>query len=192
MVSPDVRLPGVRWERLFADLEAQLDAAEAAELGSEVADRARRELALVEFADRLRACVGLAVSVGLPPRVGLAGQLLRVGPDWLLLAVDTQRDAVVPLDAVMWVTGLPVQRAGDAGAVEAKLGLGHVLRGLARDRSPVHAWLRDGERFTGTVDRVGADFADIAEHPIDVPRRQAEVRAVRTVRMSALSAVLSV
>ncbi len=57
----------MRWERLFDDLEAQLVADERRDLDAEVADRTRRERALLGLHERLAAVVdGDPLSCGSP------------------------------------------------------------------------------------------------------------------------------
>ncbi|GAA4628783.1 hypothetical protein GCM10023113_34930 [Cellulomonas oligotrophica] len=152
----------VRWELLFADLEAQLAAGAQAEQRWQVAELTRAERAGVHLADRLRAAVGVRVQLdvgdGEPDR--LEGALLDATPTWVLLDVGGARRALVPLDAVRTVTGLPVQVAPPAGAAERRLGLGHALRALARDRVTVAVRTGAGE-VVGRLERVGADHVDL-------------------------------
>ena len=75
------------------------------------------------------------------------------------------------------------------GAVEARLGLAHAVRGIARDRSGVRLLLRDGRSLGGTLDRAGADFVEFASHPAGEARRPAAVREVVVVAYSAIAAV---
>jgi hypothetical protein len=179
----------VRWERLFADLEAQLEAAQRRELDVEVADRTRRELALTTVTDRLRAAVGGRLELTAAGAGSLAGEVERVGTGWLLLDCSPTLTVLVLADAIVSIRGLPGFSAGAADAVAARMGLGIVLRGLAQDRAAVALTLRDGSAPTGTIDRVGADHLDLAEHPVDQPRRNAAVRGNCTVPFTGLATV---
>jgi hypothetical protein len=173
----------VRWENLFADLDAQLEELEAAEQSAEVADRTRREIAQFRLVDRLRPAFGHPVTVHtLGGKV--SGRIAGVGTDWLLVAEDHQRaEALVPLDAITGIVGLGALTAapGSEGKVAAKLTLAYALRGIARDRAPVAVALRDNVMVTGTIDRVGADFFEMAEHGPGEVRRRTEISGVRTV-----------
>jgi hypothetical protein len=103
------------------------------------------------------------------------------------------REVLVPAAAVVSLAGLRAWSGapGSAGQVFARLGLGHALRGIARDRVPVQVWLTDGSVVSGTVDRVGADFLEVTEHGTGEPRRRGDVTGVRTVPFAALALVRS-
>ena len=183
----------MRWTELFDDLEGQLEAAARAELDAEVADRTRRELALIRLVDRVRAAGSSALTLTLAGQATLCGRLADVGPDWLLLDEPARRQAVVPLAAVLSITGAGGRAAapGSEGQVHRRLTLGSVLRGLARDRAPVSLLLTDASVAAGTIDRVGADFLELAEHGPGETRRRADVQGTRLVPFAALSAVRS-
>ena len=182
---------GGRWQALFADLEAQAAAAEHAERAAEVDERTRGELAGLGTIDRLRAADGAAVRLRVSGGRTLSGVVDRVGPDWLLLAEDAGREAVVPLAAVLGVRGLSRFSAvpGTAGAVSSRLGLRSALRGIARDRSPVRLELADGSGLDATLDRVGADFVEVAVHAPGEARRRHDVAEVELVPFAGLVAV---
>jgi hypothetical protein len=182
---------GVRWQELFADLEGQFGAAAQAELDAEVADRSRREVGSVRLVDRLRAALGCALTLQVRGGGRVAGTLAAVGPDWLLVVEPTGPETLVAASAVLSVSGLVAQTAAPnaTGAVEARLRLGYALRGLVRDRATVLVALVDGTTVTGTFDRVGADFAELAEHPPDELRRAGAVRGVRAIALSGLATV---
>jgi hypothetical protein len=184
-------LLAVRWERLFDDLEAQLEAADREELSAEVADRTRREVAMVSLAGRLGSALGGRVELSIEGFGALCGSVRRVGQGWVLLDAGPATDTVVAWPAILAVRGLPasVVPVDARGEVAARLDLGHILRGIARDRSPVVIVMRDGSRLAGTIDRVGADFVDLAEHPADEPRRAESVSGVRTLAVAGVSVV---
>lgn len=183
----------VRWQALFDDLEAQLAAEEAAELRAEVADRTRREGARLRIRDRLEPSLASPVAVAVHGGGIVHGQLLDAGGDWLLLAETGGREVLLPLDAVLGIAGLSARSAapGSEGEVGKRLDLRWALRGLARSRSGVQVVLRDGSTLSGTVDRVGADHLDLAEHAPGEARRAGAVRQVRLVPLGALALVAS-
>ncbi len=168
----------MRWHSLFEDLEAQLEREEIAGLHAEVAERVRAERATVGLADRLLVHLGSQLALTLP-RGTVSGVVTDVAPQWVLLRED-RTPVLVPAAAVVAAHGLARAVAPEPGTVLRRLGLGHALRALARDRAPVtvHA---GRERLTGTIDRVGADHLDLALHPAGEPRRPGAVTSVAAV-----------
>ncbi len=182
-----------RWDALFADLAAQLEAADSAEMLAEVADRTRREVATLRLVDRLRALPDGAPVRLLTAAGGVDGTLLDVGADWVLVSEGWARQALVPLAALLGVSGVRRHSAapGSEGAVGARLTLGYALRGIARERAPVTVLLADGSPRTGTIDRVGADFCELAELAPGELRRPTNVTGVLVIPFAALAVVRS-
>ena len=92
----------MRWEGLFADLEGQLAAEQRRERDDEVAERTRRERALVTLPARLAAAVGAPVRIGLVGGLQVDGDLEDLGEDWVLVRTTTDaHEVLVPLAAVV-------------------------------------------------------------------------------------------
>jgi hypothetical protein len=181
----------MRWDGLFADLEAQAEALEIAERAAEIDERARVEIGRIRLLDRLRPAGGLPVLLRCRGDVAVAGPLRRVGPDWLLVDEGGEREALVVLAAVLGVSGLArLSGVPDSETVvESRLGLRHALRGIARDRSAVRITDQSGTTVDGTIDRLGADHIEIAEHAAGELRRRADVRDVVVLPLAALAVV---
>ncbi|SDJ33419.1 hypothetical protein SAMN05444157_2870 [Frankineae bacterium MT45] len=179
----------IRWDGLFADLEAQADALAAAQRAAEVEDQVRIEVSRLRLIDRLRPSVGATLRIRYPQGVLVGGLLQRVGPDWLLLDEGSGRDALALLAPALSISGLGRSAAvpESESLIESRLGLGHALRGIARDRSAVRVSLVDGSMLDGTVDRVGRDFLELATHAPGELRRHREVRDVLAVPFAALA-----
>jgi hypothetical protein len=174
----------VRWERLFEDLEAQLDAARAQEARVGLVELVRAERASTHLVDRLRASVGLSLCVRVGNLAGeqdatVSGDLLDVGSDWLLIAEREAARALVPLAGVQAVGGLAPYIAPPDGSVAARLGLPHALRALARDRAQVAVWT-PAHTLVGRLDRVGSDHVDVT--PAAGPPWTVPIAALRVVR----------
>lgn len=179
----------MRWDQLFDDLEAQLGAEERRERDSEVADRTRRERASVALLGRFAGSVGTPVGLRLLTGRQLRGHLLDLGEDWLLLRLETGGEVVVPVLAVAGVSGLPARSTATRTA--RRFALGYALRGLSRDRAQVAVTDSGGHVLTGTIDVVGADFFDLAEHALGENRRAENVTGRTTLPFSALLLVES-
>ena len=176
----------MRWDALFADLEAQAEASASAALASEVAERTRAEWAGVRLLDRILSHRDRELTWFLADGEAVTGTAAELGADWALLRAGA-RETLVPLGAVSAVSGLPASApSGGQTGLARRLALPVVLRGLARDRTPVRLYLTGGGVITGTLDRVGADHVDVAVHPSEEPRRRESVLEVRTVVLAAL------
>ena len=178
-----------RWDALFADLESQAVEDTRSQRGAEVDELVRAETAQLPLTARLRAAVGTALTLRCAGALVVTGRLERVGPDWLLVSEGAGREALVVVAAVHTVAGLGRRSAGELSVVESRLGLRHALRGVARDRSAVRLHLRDGTQADGTLDRIGADFIELAAHPAGESRRRGTVREQLVVAAAAVVAV---
>jgi hypothetical protein len=204
----------MRWDRLFADLEARFDEISGAEAAAELADRQRVAFGAVWATQRLAGSLDQPIRVRLAGGASIGGVLRTVGPDWLLLVESPSRECVVALSAVTAVEGLTAATAPEVTGLALRLDLRRALRGLARDRSPVAVgltgWLGGlagtspssaaagigsasigsasigSAEVIGTIDRVGADFVEVAVHAAWEPRRAAAVRSVALVPLDAI------
>jgi hypothetical protein len=186
----------MRWDHLFDDLAGQLEhelSAEEADLHKEE-ERLRlgrlgvreRIVALKRTRDRSLSDVGVVLKNGLRIRLNP----ITVGRDWMAGDLDGSRDAqaVVPFDAIQSIELRDDQVEPSLAADEpqpdlsSRLGLPFLLRDLCRRRVAVRIDTL-GVSVTGTIDRVGRDHVDLAEHDLDTPRRRDAVRGVRLVRL---------
>jgi hypothetical protein len=180
----------MRWQLLFADLSAQFEEASSAGQRADVAARARTEAAAVALADRVRGSLGGQVGLECRGAGWVRGRLADAGADWALLDDERGGELLVALPAVRVVSGLGrLTAVPGEGPVRSRLDLRRALRGLARDRSAVVVVLDDGAVLAGTVDRVGADFVELARHDPDEPRRAPAVREVQVVAIAAIAVV---
>ena len=193
----------MRWESLFDDLEAQLRSDETRELAAEVADRTRRERAQVGLNERFAAAVDRVVVEIRVAGVGLVrGLVTGSGPDWVLLEHRSEpaltvvtvsgggrveRPVLVAIGAIRAVAGLG--GAELTGAVAKGFRIGSALRAVSRDRAVVDVVDIDGSVVTGTIDGVGQDYVEVAEHSADLPRRAENVLAVRAIPFAGIAVV---
>ena len=154
-------------------------------------DVTQQGVALVELGARLCAATGSVLRIGLAGGSVVEGRLLDVGDGWLLARTGTgAREVLVPTAAV--VTLGPLGRESDPGRAARRFALGSALRVLSRDRATVGVSLMGGgPLLVGTIDAVGADHLDLAEHLDGLPRRQENVTAVTTVPFRGLLSVES-
>lgn len=182
----------MRWDHLFDDLESQLEH----ELGAEeidlLAEEERLRLGRLTLRDRIRAITPSTVRLTLTDGTRLLLALGATGRDWIageeIRETGTGPSCVVPIASIAAVFPDPAQStaslAPDAGAASAvgslaaRLGLAFVLRDLCRRRAPLHI-TTPREQLHGTIDRVGRDHVDLAEHDRGVARRDRDVRALR-------------
>jgi hypothetical protein len=174
---------------LFEDLESQAAALDEDDRRSEVAERTRIELGRLSLAQRLHAAIGCHVGLRLLDGQTVSGPAVRWGADWLLVA--GAEEVLVRHRAIVAATGLPARATAvnGIGAVASGLPLRAALRAIARDRSRVTVSMIDGTQATGTPDRVGGDWLDLALHDADQVPRQAEVGMRWTVPLESISAV---
>lgn len=178
----------MRWDDLFADLEARWESAVRGESEAELPEVVRAERASMALGARLAGCAGQLVTARIDAWT-LTGRLGRIGAGWVMLGAPDGKNTVVNTAAIDSLHDLPRVQA-PADPVLSRLSFGHVLRSIAKDRSAVRLALRGGTAaLTGTIDGVGADCVDVAVHDLDQSRRSAHIRGSRTVPFGAVAFV---
>ena len=148
----------MRWDRLFADVEALAQADEHMRFDADVQDRTRAEHAGVDLAARLLTAVGSELAVTTTAGETVRSHVVDACAQWLLMGATGPQE-LIPTAAIAQVVGLPRQ-VSDVGEVTRRLGLGFALRALARDRVRVvvHA---HGVQLAGLLGVVGADYVEV-------------------------------
>lgn len=184
---------GMRWDALFADMEAQLAAGERLDLDAEVAERARADAAAVELADRLRGSLGLSIGIHLASGTMFEGVLSHVGSQSLVLD-EPRHQMLIPQASAVRYSGLSRLAVTEHSTVRQRLGLASSLRALARDRASLTVLIARGPAESvlhGVIDRVGRDFLDLAVTRPGEDRRAANVRQTATIPFAALAGLRS-
>lgn len=193
----------MRWDNLFDDLAGQLEH----ELGAEELDlhseEERLRIGRLSLRDRLIAVHEVPGRSGdYRVRVQLVdGRQFTVlprsiGRDWIMGDIQDESSitsqCIVPLAAIGSLTFDDEHleqslRPGTSAAprLSDRLGLTFILRDLARRRRAVALHASFGV-LHGTIDRVGRDHIDLAEHDVGTPRRQSEVAHQRIVPLERL------
>lgn len=179
----------MRWDALFADLEARWAGESSVELERDIAEATRFEQGAVGLSDRLRAQIGDPLLLMLPGGYSVNVELKAVGPDWLAGA-DGHQGVVVPLSALQSVSGLGRRAQQERSAVRQRLGLSSVLRSMMRDRAVVEIRGSSAEVIVhGLLVGVGSDHLEVARTVSgEVPR----LRGTRGVRVVPFFAVCEV
>lgn len=174
-----------RFDALLAGIEAEAEAADAAALDADIAEVERAARAESRLLDRLRAQHQVSLEV-----VGggmVSGVVAMVGRDVVVVAAEDGDWAIAAwgIAAVVnpaWGADLP------RGASE-RLGLASVARSWARQRDVVRVVRMGAAPLDGTIDAVGADHLDLAEHDPGEPRHPDAVRRQVTIPLGSVSAL---
>ncbi len=193
----------MRWDKLFDDLESQIEhelSAEELDLQAEE-ERLRlgrlalreRILAIRSSGDSFRIIVGSGQWMSVIP--------LTVGRDWFLAQLLSDARVaphyIVPIASLAGFTvldknvasSLPVaSEVNGRESLSARLGISFVLRDLCRRRIAVEITVGEA-RHHGTIDRVGRDHFDLARHDPSEPRRSSAVTDIMVVPLERLSLV---
>lgn len=155
----------MRFERFFEDLEGRFAHHQQEEARAVSEDLTRAEQAQLTLADRLRGAQDHRLTFHLADSLVVSGTVQEVGAEWVALAGEGGgRRAVIPLTAVALLEGLPLRARPAEDSLHSPLGLGSVLREIARDRTMVRLETVGGS-VTGRIAAVGADALDLRPLP---------------------------
>ncbi|MFC0581327.1 hypothetical protein [Micrococcoides hystricis] len=183
----------MRWERLFADLEAQEAGQALRQQESNIAEMSRLLASEGTLQENLLDQVGQRAHVHVAGRAGVQHlEVTGVGKDWFS-GRENGREVLVQNRHLVSVEP-SAESKGNAGRDPRVLTVGFrsTLRELARQRVIVEvSTLVPEVLFTGTIDRVGLDFCVLSQHDPDEFRRARAIRAVQWLALSHITQVSS-
>jgi hypothetical protein len=181
--------PDQPMRRVFEELEAEFEAGLRREAEQEAVAAIRAQMGATTLWQQLARRTGTEVVARAGSRA-IRGILLASYPDFLVLKDQQGGQHLVRGQAAS--LALPPGQAalqpvpGDAAH---RFGLALALRELARRREPVRVELLDGNTVTGTIEAVGSDYLELAEHEVGEARRETAVRARRFAAFAAIAFV---
>src|SRR6266540_770725 len=163
--------PAVR--RLFEELEAEFEASLRREAEQEAVAALRAQAAETLLWEALARRVGTEVVVRTGSRL-YRGTLLASYPDFFVIRGSSRAQHLERLEPLV-----PAPRYRFVLA----------LRELARRREPVRLELADGNVVGGTIELVGNDHLELAEHDLGEARRASAVTGRRLLALAAVAVV---
>lgn len=176
----------MRWNDLFADLEAQLEFGQWQAVEQDAAELTRGMWAELTLMDRLRGALGQSVRVILRDGRVQRLQLHTVGPTWVG-GSDEAGAVLMNREAMLSVEGDLQRAAVPTRPLQAGPSVASIYRALGRRREALQVIGYAGRVIAeGTIDRVGKDHFDVAMHARDEFRRAAVIQGVRVVAFDAV------
>lgn len=174
-----------RFDDLLAGILAEADAADAAALDADIAEVERAARAESRLLDRLRAQRHVSIEITGGGRVD--GLVAAVGRDVVVMAAEDGDWALATWGIAAVIDLGPGAR--EVASPSERLGLASVARAWARQRSVVRVLRIGSGPLDGTIDMVGADHLELAEHDPGEPRRGDAVRRRVSIPLGAIAAL---
>jgi hypothetical protein len=184
----DAASPAMR--RVFEELEAEFEAGLRREADQETAAALRAEIGETVLWEQLARRTG-AQAVAHAGTRRFRGVVVASYPEFLVLHDGDGTEHLIrygPATSVALPAEPTTLQPAPAGAARRNR-LSLALRELARRREPVRLELVDGGRVDGTIEAVGSDYLEIAEHDPGEARRKRAVKARRFLSLTAIAAV---
>jgi hypothetical protein len=176
--------------RVFDELEAEFEAGLRREAEQEAVAAVRTELGATVLWEQLARRLGGETTVLAGARA-FRGTAVASYPEFLVLRAADGTEHLIrygPAVSVALPAEPPALRPTPPAATR-RYQLALALRELARRRGPVRVELADLTRCDGTIEAVGSDYLEMAEHELGEARRRVAVRARRFVGFEAVVAV---
>ncbi|HVD13947.1 MAG TPA: hypothetical protein VNK73_05820 [Actinomycetota bacterium] len=186
MVEPEEPAP---LRRVFEELEAEFEAGLRREAEQETVAAIRAQVGATNLWEQLARHVGTEAVARAGAHV-VRGTVAASYPDFFVLQDPEGGQHLVRVQASSLALSPghePLQPAPSSAAGRFHLAL--ALRELARRREPVRLELVDGNTVHGTIEAVGSDYLELAEHEVGEARREAVVRARRFAAFAAIAFV---
>jgi hypothetical protein len=179
--------PAIR--RLFEELEAEFEASLRREADQQTVAALRAQAAETLLWEALARRVGSDVAVQAGPR-WFRGTLVASYPDFFVIRDRLSRTQyLVRLGPAVSVALPPEPQALRLLPAPPRYRFILALRELARRREPVRLELADGNDIAGTIEVVGNDHLEIAEHNFGEARRQTALTGRRLLALAAVAVV---
>jgi hypothetical protein len=184
----DPASPAMR--RVFEELEAEFEAGLRREADQETAAALRAGIGETVLWEQLARRTGTQAVAQAGAR-RFRGVVVASYPEFLVLHDGDGAEHLIrygPATSVALPAEPTTLQPAPAGAAR-RYRLALALRELARRREPVRVELVDGGRVDGTIEAVGSDYLEIAEHDPGEARRRRAVKARRFLGLAAIAAV---
>jgi hypothetical protein len=176
--------------RVFEELEAEFEAGLRREADQETVAALRAGIGETVLWEQLARRAGTQAVAHAGTR-RFRGVVIASYPEFLVLHDGDGTEHLIRYGPATSVALPPeattLQPTPAAAARRYRLSL--ALRELARRREPVRVELLDGGRVDGTIEVVGSDYLEIAEHDPGEARRRRAVKARRFLGLAAVAAV---